>query len=97
MEKKRFSIDGTTNEDEIVTGWTNNETWNGWESIYLEKDQLINWLSNSPYDYREFPNGDVLVYFENEETFSPVVIDGMTVYDMNGYCFVELEDEGETK
>lgn len=91
LRKGKFSIDGDTEENTIVDGWTDESTWNGWDNIWLDESQLVEWLDSSPYDYRKLANGSILVYFEEEQTFTPDEVDGMTLYCMNGYCFVELE------
>jgi hypothetical protein len=88
MDKKIFAIDGSLNPDEQVEGYTTGKTWNGWACVFLDKENLLKWLNNSPYDHKENPDGSITIYFEEEETFIPCP-DGL--YDMSGYCFSEVE------
>jgi hypothetical protein len=102
MNKYKFAIDGDLSDPaNIVEGYTDGATWNGWECPMLPKDQLQSWLDASPYDYRFFTNSDgnesVRIYFDDREEVidsSPLFTpDGLlTVYPMEGYCFVQVED-----
>lgn len=90
MDKIVCSIDRSTEEDDVLEGYTDNTTWNGWDNVYLPLASIQDWLDASPYDYSINPDGSVLVYWEDEAILRPSIIDGLTVYDMNGYCFVIL-------
>lgn len=90
----KVSIDGDPNNT-VVTAYTDKSRWNGWLNVYLDLENLTAWLLESPYDYRVLDNGDVRVYIEPEETLqrTSIEVNGsfIAVYDMNGYCFDEIE------
>ena len=91
MDKQRFSIAGSTQEDDIVIGYSDGSTWNGWQCVKLEKRELIRWLDTTGAGYFVDSNGVVVALGNVGDTFHPSIIDGRQLYDMTGYCFVKAE------
>jgi len=94
LRKSRFAIDDIHDDDESIEGYTDDSTWNGWANVYLTLESLKEFWDNSPYSYTV--KGDKMTVYlaknRSEETFKPIIIDGLKLYDMNGYCFVEVEN-----
>jgi hypothetical protein len=91
----KIAIDGDSSE--AIEGYTDDSHWNGWLNVYVNLENLLQWLESSPYDHRILDNGDVLVYFEEEETFTRTSIElndeFIPVYDMHSYCFLEVDND----
>lgn len=96
--KALFSIDGNTDEAEVVEGYSDGTTWNGWANIFLPKDQLIAWIAASPYKWELLNDEDQTLrihWDDRDEDFpsTPIPTENGTFlvgYDMNGYCFDEI-------
>lgn len=102
MRKGYFSIHGEEKPEYVFEGYTDGTTWNGWANVVFTREQAEAWAKSSPYDYRfSGADGALVIYYDREPTgdIRPTQIDlgeGLVdVYDMNGYCFVELEKKGE--
>lgn len=96
MRKGQFSIDGENRN--YVIGYTDDTSWNGWANVWLEKDNLLAWLRGCDPNGQSLilchGNGDVSVTTTEAgiETFVPEVINMVTLYSMNGYCFFEANE-----
>lgn len=97
LKKVRVSIDGTT--ESVVSAYTDFTYWNGWLNVSMTKEQLIEWMAESPYDIRFTEDDTAILYFEDEQELESVMIeteDGiLPLYDMNGFCFSEVDTKGE--
>jgi hypothetical protein len=102
MRKSKFSIDGMSLEEleeqgiDAIDGYTDDTTWNGWNNVFVTKEQFISWIEQTPMDYSIDDKGVITIDFsehgQDNDTFIPKVIDGITLYSLNGYCFVEIEE-----
>jgi hypothetical protein len=96
--KSYFSIDGSLKKEDVFEGYTDGSTWRGWANVLFTREQAKIWAKTSPYDYLFSSIDDTLVIYIDKEGTQEIQMlelelgDGkVPCWDMNGYCFVELE------
>ena len=102
MRKSIFSIDGMSIEEldkmgmDPLEGYTDDTYWNGWNNIFVTLEQFNKWIDQTPMDISIDNKGIVTIDFSENgienDTFMPELIDGLILYSLNGYCFVEIEE-----
>jgi len=97
FRKAYASIDGEKNPS--VECYTDGSTCNGRDNIALTKNGLMEWLNESPYDYRFVVDGgipSVLIYSEPETIIQSSSLwngeEFEDVYFMHDHCFL-LDEE----
>ena len=96
MEKALFTIDGF---DHNYAGYTNGQTWNGWQMPYLPKSEVLRLLENECFgDYVRFEwDGNALYEIDEEGRFqvNADVINGEIVYQIgNGWVWERVKIYG---
>jgi len=98
MHKSKFTL--SDNEEEFE-GYTDGSLWNGWANVCFTKEQVIEFLRTTPYDFGFFGGevGDNLVIYwdDNDETFpsTPLPLDNGDIiegYFLDGMEFMEVEE-----
>jgi hypothetical protein len=101
--KGYFSIDGSTEPDNVFEGYTDGNIWNGWACVAFTREQMETYCRSMPYDHRFtlLPEKGVLIYTEDEifidASVATIEDDLVEVYWMESYCFVEMKKIGENQ
>lgn len=88
LRKGKFSIDGVVESAEIYEGFTNGSVWNGWANIFMD-------LAEAKRFFGDALAADGIIRYDGMDDLAPEFNAelGVVVYDLNGYCFVELTPE----
>ena len=100
MYKSKFTLSDDTEEFE---GYTDGSLWNGWANVCFTKEQVIEFLKTTPYDF-QFKNEDseyydttlVIFWDDGEEYFPSTTLptddgDILEGYFLDGLEFMEAE------
>ncbi len=99
MYKSKFTL---SDDHEEFEGYTDGSLWNGWANVCFTREQVIEFMKTTPYDFRfeqtQFPIPDGLtIYWDDVEEFYPSTPlptddgDILEGYFLDGLEFMEVE------
>lgn len=95
MKLSRFTLSDDLKEFE---GYTDGSLWNGWANVCFTKEQVIEFMKTTPYDYCFYGEGqNLIIYWDDENEViesSPLPTDDGDIlegYFLDSIEFMEVE------